>query len=749
MARVYLHLVGARPLVIDSRAGRVRVHDADPFGELAERLLKILAAQGQTTQDDAQPGHPFYGNQYVEVAGQHVEVPKSGGTKAKVHELLSKGHKFTFEELSNVLGNPPEKALKNALSELKNPKWAGPKGALDIVKGADGKFHVVKQDGTPAAAAPTTALEEPAAPAAPIAAPAAPESDPFTNFKLDEPVPGEVAKAAAKAPEPEPAPAVHPGISLPAPHKAQPAGNSAKPKVQADKDYNAALMTSLGEAQAAAKTMPASAAKDIALTFKQKKANAMAQWSADTSMNASAAKQQEVFKADLKLVDNLAQGMDLNAAFVQWKNDTAAEKMGTLDKPAPPPSTPSAPKPAPASKPLPSTLTIKNPHEPALPAVPAHGAYVPHDHKGVSAEDFAIKSGSVAATAFGSKMSSLKEKLYADHQDSVKNKQGVQQRLEKRLQDSPHWGWMSKEHKSSYGSLAATLISSWASSSGDSHPLSVSQQLAVQEVFGMGNHEVEKGSLHTLAQNGHDADAVHRLAALNLNLNVSTPERFASFKSGLHDFIRAQYHETQDHFKQMGISEVHLVRGMSVSGASAHAQAKEVKLKLQPASSFSTNYSTAKGFAKGQSLFLVKVPASQVLGSFVTGFGCTNEHEVVVLAHPETKAVHIGYANAGTMSEAAINISKTLGSGTAPTTSGKPPKFKYVPPLKPKGINATWAKNIKEAAMTHEPDKVKALIAQMEESGLKLPKSKAYAQQVHQDLIKSLAAHAAQFGTKS
>jgi len=73
--------------------------------------------------------------------------------------------------------------------------------------------------------------------------------------------------------------------------------------------------------------------------------------------------------------------------------------------------------------------------------------------------------------------------------------------------------------------------------------------------------------------------------------------------------------------------------------------AKLVDLKLQPASSFSARYSTARSFSGGHSVYLVKVPASMVLGTYRTGFGCTSEHEVVVLANKNLEAVKIGAKN--------------------------------------------------------------------------------------------------------
>ena len=75
------------------------------------------------------------------------------GAKAGTHELLSSGHPFSMDELVKATGSS-KASVMTALSDLKNPKYAGSKGALNIVKRADGSYHVQKSD-APAPAAKT------------------------------------------------------------------------------------------------------------------------------------------------------------------------------------------------------------------------------------------------------------------------------------------------------------------------------------------------------------------------------------------------------------------------------------------------------------------------------------------------------------------------------------------------------------------------------------------------------------------
>jgi hypothetical protein len=111
------------------------------------------------------------------------------------------------------------------------------------------------------------------------------------------------------------------------------------------------------------------------------------------------------------------------------------------------------------------------------------------------------------------------------------------------------------------------------------------------------------------------------------------------FKKALRHFIAAQHEHTQEFFKKNGITHVVVARGMWVVGPDEHTVSK---IKLQPASSFSTSVEVAKHFAgHSGSLLLARVPVSQVLGTHRSGFGCTNEHEVVLLNHPKTQVVHV------------------------------------------------------------------------------------------------------------
>lgn len=70
----------------------------------------------------------------------------SSGAKAATHELLSSGHPFSVDELVKATG-ASKASVMTALSDLKNPKYAGKLGALTIVKDKDGNYKVEKATG--------------------------------------------------------------------------------------------------------------------------------------------------------------------------------------------------------------------------------------------------------------------------------------------------------------------------------------------------------------------------------------------------------------------------------------------------------------------------------------------------------------------------------------------------------------------------------------------------------------------------
>lgn len=638
--------------------------EPSPYEVLVRELMRLMGL-GQSTKDDGQEGHPFYGNQYTTVAGLGPKPTeaKSKGVKNQIHELLSSGHPFSFEELKAATGAKLDQQLHNAISEIKKGKHAA--GALSIVKTGKGTYQVVQPDGTPAPSlAAVTPAKEPEAPAPETPPPSPPEPP-----------------TAAPPPEPAPTPA-EPDIKLPGKEHKVSAEGITVPAVKmskglADEHYQKQINQLCADLVG---SFHADGMDAAAQMWKQGKAQAMAQWATNFHGELKKPAPVQVFKEDKDLVnklvllemdDSMSGAKYLEAqkkAIEEWKSATAQAKQKAFAEAQPKAANDEPAKEKPKAEPK------KVPHAPDGPQAfepPKH--IVPDGHEHIGEKDF----GPVYGDSFQGGLAHAKQLLESKSKSSETNKVNIASALDERLKASPHFQHLQqqwqKTHGSKYGgSLSAQLISQWASSSGDHHDTSVSSQMAVMEAFGMDKKDVELKQLGALHAVNGDIDALHKKAAQSLGFDVSTPQALDSYKKGLKDFVLAQYHHTQDEFKKMGITHLHLVRGMNIGGDGEYSQtARKVKVKLQPASSFSTNHGTAVGFGHGGSLFAVKVPVEQVLGSYLTGFGCTSEHEVVVLQHPSLEAVQVGLANAGSVPAMVQNIKQNLfkQKGATPTST--------------------------------------------------------------------------------
>lgn len=698
--KIHIH-AGSRVLTVDVASAVTQAQYLD----LMERLMAALSRHG-VTHDDAQPGHPFYGNQYTDVVlGPKPTEAKTKGVKNQVHELLSSGHPFDFDELKTMTGAKLNQQLHNAINELKAGKHTA--GKLHIEK-IGGKYQVVKADGTPAPG---------------IAPGAAKAADPS-------PSPTQAEKTAP-SPVPE-APSAPPAEVSPE-QSAVPKAPGSWSKADADAHYTDKLHK---ESMAIAQSYLAGHAtlEEAAHAWKTEKAIAMAQWAHHVNGSPMTPKAVEVFLADKVLVQDLTalvglppdqQKQGLVDATYKWKEATAKAKAEAAQKAA---QKVEPPKPtAPVNLLLAATPTGGH-------TIPAPEKIVPDDHGHISADDF-------HSSKYSKGIADLHKKLHGSASESASaNKKHIQEALGKRLKASPHFQAMEAQYAKTNsatfgGSLSARLISAWASSSGDHQPISVSAQLAIRDAFKMNPEHVETKAFHYL--DSHSEDQTHKDAAAALNIDVSTPEKLASYKEGMKDFALAQYHETQDHLAKLGVKELYLIRGMKIGSSSAGAQ--HVKVKLQPASSFSTAHSTAKDFAGAGSLFAVKVPASQVIGSFCSGYGCTDESEVVVLNHPEMHAFQVGASTASDKTGLESAVAKAYPNTSAKSVSTSPGSTKNIKgpgafkpstlPV-PAGTSKNWTAKLKAAATSGDLQALDDVIQSIYKSPANLPNTQKYAEQL-------------------
>lgn len=224
----------------------------------------------------------------------------------------------------------------------------------------------------------------------------------------------------------------------------------------------------------------------------------------------------------------------------------------------------------------------------------------------------------------------------------IDRKMRVEQRLQERLagnedyayfvQEMEKTGWIDSEVNRS---SEQQLVEAWAISSTENAKAVLMQRLAIEE-FGL-----------TGTPTAHFSEVASDLAD-GIMQDVANPAQFAA---GGRVFLREMYNETQAELSAAGISELTVVRGMVVpAGTFAGVWEQGIAgpehlvdvvrtgvtdVNLQPMSSFSTSFMTASSFAAfGESdgvVTTMKVPASRVLATPLTGFGCLHEAEVVVL----------------------------------------------------------------------------------------------------------------------
>lgn len=89
--------------------------------------------------------------------------------------------------------------------------------------------------------------------------------------------------------------------------------------------------------------------------------------------------------------------------------------------------------------------------------------------------------------------------------------------------------------------------------------------------------------------------------------------------------VKQVYRNTQGDLKRLKVKEVTVVRGVNTG----HPEDGPVNVELRPLSSWSVSSRTASYF--GGRGYSVTVPASRVFSTSSSGFGCSFEHEVILL----------------------------------------------------------------------------------------------------------------------
>jgi len=163
------------------------------------------------------------------------------------------------------------------------------------------------------------------------------------------------------------------------------------------------------------------------------------------------------------------------------------------------------------------------------------------------------------------------------------------------------------------------LIQRWARTSGDSNPGSVMMQLAAKAEFNL-----EGSSIW-----------------FDLNTLKNAEALFEVHGKAIRQILRDMYNNTQAYLTKQGLKTVRVSRGyledIGEAVSTKENPLTNVQIQLQPMSSFSADFETAKIFTDGSKLgdntavFFAEVPVERVFSIPVTGFGTVDEFEYVIL----------------------------------------------------------------------------------------------------------------------
>lgn len=168
----------------------------------------------------------------------------------------------------------------------------------------------------------------------------------------------------------------------------------------------------------------------------------------------------------------------------------------------------------------------------------------------------------------------------------------------------------------------AALVRQWAATSNGNEPLSLAMQELVGEMFNLKN----------------PSPWIYRYEENNLQGRINIIKQ--SNRKVLSDFLRIQYERTQANFKKLGVTEVYIHRGFGAYGDlvdTVSNASDNISVSMRPLSSWSTSPDVARGFqyeesfGSGTGYMSATVPTSRVFSMPGSGFGCSNEYELVLL----------------------------------------------------------------------------------------------------------------------
>ena len=172
------------------------------------------------------------------------------------------------------------------------------------------------------------------------------------------------------------------------------------------------------------------------------------------------------------------------------------------------------------------------------------------------------------------------------------------------------------------------LVGSWAKSSNDSDWDALFLQERASKIFGSPLSEWQKIKLRVV--DGRES---------NIFKSKKSFYPYDSREKAADAFLKAMYDETQEVLARHKITEVVVSRGITFNGPTTLTTMDPGGLVIPSGNameSWSESWGVARGFCESDyaAVLSSKVPAQRVLSYPVTGFGCSDELEFVVLGNP-------------------------------------------------------------------------------------------------------------------
>ena len=191
----------------------------------------------------------------------------------------------------------------------------------------------------------------------------------------------------------------------------------------------------------------------------------------------------------------------------------------------------------------------------------------------------------------------------------------------------------------------SSFVGAWATTSNDGDEMSLAIQDTAAKLFGLDK-----------ALSWSRVDSLAGEVRETKNYQPTMEPFSPATQKVLDAFVQAQYNATQQYFEEKGIKSLTVFRGMHFENKGEMDRAGFEELgdtweedgtvvRQRPLSAWSLDYEQAQGFAKydnrrgGDSLGVMiktRVPVSQIFSTPLTGVGCLNENEVVVMSNPKS-----------------------------------------------------------------------------------------------------------------